>query len=159
MMARAKNPAKSNPVTRPVPAAAVDQQMADASRGKAADGRFAYEGLERVIHEKARLGILTSLAAYPKGLPFGDLKELCSLTDGNLNRHLAVLEEERLVATSKSTRGRRPQTMVVMTPTGRSRFQQYINVLERVVADAAETQKRVAADARSRKLAGGWSPA
>ena len=112
-----------------------------------------------MIHEKARLGILTSLAAHPKGLPFGDLKELCSLTDGNLNRHLAVLEEERLVATSKSTRGRRPQTMVIMTPTGRSRFQQYINVLEQVVADAAETQKRVAASARNSKLAGGWSPA
>ena len=67
----------------------------------AGDGRFAYEGLDRAIHEKARLGILTSLVAHPEGLLFNDLKELCSLTDGNLNRHLAVLEEERLIATNR----------------------------------------------------------
>ena len=69
-----------------------------ASRNKhdaPSDGRFAYDGLDRAIHEKARLGILTSLVAHPNGLLFSDLKELCSLTDGNLNRHLAVLEEER----------------------------------------------------------------
>ena len=47
-------------------------------------GRFAYEGLERIIHEKARLGILTSLVAQPKGLLFNELKDLCALTDGNL---------------------------------------------------------------------------
>ena len=158
MMAKAKSSAKHVRPSSPVSGAGDDPHATDKLQGKAADGRFAYEGLERVIHEKARLGILTSLAAHPKGLPFGDLKELCSLTDGNLNRHLAVLEEERLVATSKSTHGRRPQTTVVMTPTGRARFQQYINVLEQVVADAAETQKRVAATARNSKLAG-WSPA
>jgi hypothetical protein len=44
-------------------------------------GRFAYEGLERVIHEKARLGIMTSLVAHADGLLFGDLKQLCALTD------------------------------------------------------------------------------
>lgn len=41
-------------------------------------GRFAYEGLDRIIHEKARLSIVTSLATHPQGLLFGDLKELCS---------------------------------------------------------------------------------
>src|SRR5262249_53123917 len=56
---------------------------------------FAYEGLDRVIHEKARLGILTSLMAHPKGLAFADLKQLCGLTDGNLSRHLQVLEEAK----------------------------------------------------------------
>ena len=45
-------------------------------------GRFAYDGLDRVLHEKARLGIVTSLASRPHGLVFTDLKELCSLTDG-----------------------------------------------------------------------------
>ena len=74
----------------------------------AGDGRFAYEGLDRAIHEKARLGILTSLIAHPEGLLFNDLKELCSLTDGNLNRHLAVLEEAKLVTTNRpAKRGRR----------------------------------------------------
>ena len=109
------------------------------------DGRFAYDGLDRAMHEKARLGILTSLVAHPEGLLFSDLKELCSLTDGNLNRHLAVLEEARLVATYRDTNRGRPQTMVVMTPSGRRRFQQYLNVLEQVLADAAATQPQAAA--------------
>jgi len=43
---------------------------------------FSYDGLDRVIHEKARLGLLTSLIAHPKGLAFADLKQLCGLTDG-----------------------------------------------------------------------------
>jgi DNA-binding transcriptional ArsR family regulator len=60
-------------------------------------GRFAYEGLERAIHEKARLGILTSLATRREGLLFTELKALCSLTDGNLNRHLKVLQDAGLV--------------------------------------------------------------
>jgi DNA-binding MarR family transcriptional regulator len=108
------------------------------------DGRFAYEGLDRAIHEKARLGILTSLVAHPEGLLFNDLKELCSLTDGNLNRHLAVLEESRLVTTNRPAKRGRPQTVVVMTPTGRRRFQQYLNVLEQVLTDAAAHQPRAA---------------
>jgi DNA-binding transcriptional ArsR family regulator len=107
-------------------------------------GRFAYEGLDRAIHEKARLGILTSLAAHPEGLLFNDLKELCSLTDGNLNRHLAVLEEAELVATQRATSpGReqgRVQTTVAMTRSGRRKFQEYLNVLEQVLSDAASRQ-------------------
>ena len=54
--------------------------------------RFAYDGLDRVIHERARLSVLTSLIAHPKGLVFGNLKAMCGLTDGNLSRHLQVLE-------------------------------------------------------------------
>jgi hypothetical protein len=68
-------------------------------------GRFAYDGLDRVMHEKARLGVLTSLVAHPKGLAFGDLKQLCGLTDGNLSRHLRVLHE---AGWSRSTRVTRP---------------------------------------------------
>lgn len=104
------------------------------------DGRFAYEGLDRAIHEKARLGILTSLAAHPEGLLFNDLKELCSLTDGNLNRHLAVLEEAQLVTTDRPAKRGRPQTIVLMTSAGRRRFQQYLSVLEQVLTDAAANQ-------------------
>ncbi|MEX0713639.1 MAG: transcriptional regulator [Pirellulales bacterium] len=134
--------------------------MSPRARSKASndtDGRFAYEGLERAIHEKARLGILTSLAAHPEGLPFNDLKELCSLTDGNLSRHLAVLEEAGLVAMNKLAQRGRPQTVAVMTPSGRRRFQQYINVLEQVVADAVKSQEQAAA-APGSKLSHGWSP-
>ncbi len=109
-----------------------------------AEGRFAYGGLDRAIHEKARLGILTSLVAHPKGLLFADLKELCSLTDGNLNRHLAVLEEERLVVATRAAQRGRPQTIIALTPQGRRRFEQYLNVLEQVLSDAAARQSAVA---------------
>ena len=97
---------------------------------------FAYEGLDRVIHERARLGVLTSLAAHPRGLSFGDLKLLCGLTDGNLSRHLRVLERERLIAIVKDQRQRRPQTICRITPIGRRRYVEYLTVLERVLLDA-----------------------
>src|SRR4029453_1105203 len=74
-------------------------------------GRFAYEGLERVLHEKARLGIMTSLVTRPEGLLFGDLKRLCALTDGNLSRHLEVLREAGLVEVWKGFEKRRTQTL------------------------------------------------
>ncbi len=99
---------------------------------------FAYEGLDRVLHEKARLGILTSLAAHPKGLAFADLKQLCGLTDGNLSRHLQVLEEAGVVEISKTFEYKRPLTTCRLTRAGRKRFLDYIDVLERVVRDAAE---------------------
>src|SRR5208283_3953215 len=98
-------------------------------------GRFAYDGLERVIHEKARLGILTSLLAHPGGLLFNDLKELCSLTDGNLSRHLQHLHEAGLVELWKGYQANRPQTLVRLTPDGRKRFVEYVAVLESVVTD------------------------
>lgn len=98
---------------------------------------FAYEGLDRVIHEKARLGVLTSLAGHPKGLSFGDLKQLCGLTDGNLSRHLQVLQEAGLVEIEKKFEGARPLTTCRMTAAGRTRFLDYLAVLEQVVHDAA----------------------
>ena len=107
----------------------------------AADGRFAYEGLDRVIHERARLSLLTSLVAHPKGLAFNDLKRLCALTDGNLARHLQVLEEAGLVAVLKDHDGSRPQTIGRITRLGRKRYLDYLAVLERVVRDAAEADE------------------
>lgn len=101
------------------------------------DAPFSYEGLDRVIHEKARLGILTSLIAHPKGLAFADLKQLCGLTDGNLSRHLQVLEEAKVVEIIKTFERKRPLTTCRMTAPGRRRFLDYIDVLERVVRDAA----------------------
>src|SRR5215831_11476880 len=96
-------------------------------------GRFAYEGLERALHEKARLGMLTSLMTHPEGLLFGDLKELCALTDGNLNRHLKVLQEASLVEVWKGTKHNRPQTLCRITGEGRKRFLEYIETLEKVI--------------------------
>ncbi len=108
-----------------------------------ADGRFSYEGLDRIIHEKARLSVLTSLVAHPKGLPFPDLKRLCGLTDGNLSRHLAVLSEAELVSLEKGHVQNRPQTVCRLTQAGRARFIEYLAVLEQVVRDAARAGGRI----------------
>jgi DNA-binding transcriptional ArsR family regulator len=111
---------------------------------------FAYEGLDRVIHERARLGVLTSLAAHPKGLSFGDLKLLCGLTDGNLSRHLRVLERERLITIVKDQRQRRPQTICRITTIGRRRYVDYLAVLERVLLDATAAVRPEASSSRTR---------
>jgi DNA-binding MarR family transcriptional regulator len=118
-------------------------------------GRFAYEGLDRVIHEKARLSIITSLATHPGGLIFNDLKELCALTDGNLSRHLQILSEAGLIQIWKGFKDNRPQTMCQLTEAGRRRFVEYITVLENIVTDALGAK---APEAPS-KLSQGWSPA
>ncbi len=97
-----------------------------------------------MIHEKARLGVLTSLVAHPKGLIFADLKRLCGLTDGNLSRHLQVLQEAGLVDIVKGYDRNRPQTMCRITAKGRRRFLSYLAVLEQVVRDAAEASKTAA---------------
>ncbi|MEA3134918.1 MAG: hypothetical protein QOG17_2764 [Gammaproteobacteria bacterium] len=103
--------------------------------------RFAYDGLDRVIHERARLSVLTSLITHAKGLSFGELKQLCGLTDGNLNRHLTVLEEAKLVGTLKGVEHGRPQTVCRITPLGRKRYVEYLAVLEQVVLDASSAIK------------------
>jgi DNA-binding MarR family transcriptional regulator len=107
------------------------------------------------MHEKARLGILASLAVNAKGLLFNDLKQMCALTDGNLSRHLAVLSDARLVEIRRGTTGRRMRTMYRLTAVGRHRFAEYISVLERVVADA----QAEAPDARQDRVPAPWSPA
>jgi DNA-binding MarR family transcriptional regulator len=115
--------------------------------------RFAYDGLDRVIHERARLGVLTSLVAHPKGLPFGDLKHLCRLTDGNLSRHLQVLQAAKLVEMSKGMEYKRPQTICRITSQGRNRYRDYLVVLEQVILDAAAAIKAEADGKSTRALA------
>ena len=102
---------------------------------------FAYEGLDRVIHERARLGVLTSLMARPKGVAFAELKALCGLTDGNLSRHLQTLQEAGLVEVTKGFERNRPLTVCRITEEGRGRFLDYLQVLEQVVRDAAEAAR------------------
>ena len=131
------------------------RQRKESSSPSAGVGRFSYQELDRVMHEKARLGILASLAANPDGVLFNDLKQLCSLTDGNLSQHLRVLSEAGLVEIWKGTSGARPQTMYRLTSEGRQRFADYISVLERIVADA---QSKPQAKTDAPRLSGGWSP-
>ncbi|MGB7548062.1 MAG: transcriptional regulator [Terracidiphilus sp.] len=111
------------------------------------EGRFAYEGLDRVIHERARLSVLTSLLTNPRGLTFGDLKQLCALTDGNLSRHLSVLENAKMVEIAKGHDRNRPQTVCRITANGRKRYLEYLSTLEQVVRDAADgTRQEQATD-------------
>jgi DNA-binding MarR family transcriptional regulator len=119
-------------------------------------GRFAYEGLDRVIHEKARLSIVTSLATHPGGLIFTDLKDLCALTDGNLSRHLQILSESGLIQIWKGFKDNRPQTLCMLTDDGRKRFIEYITVLENIVTDAVGAEKTPEEEPKFTK---GWSPA
>lgn len=120
-------------------------------------GRFAYEGLDRVLHEKARLGIMTSLVTRPEGLLFGDLKRLCALTDGNLSRHLDVLHEAGLVELWKGFENRRPQTLCRLSVEGRQRFLAYLEELEQVIRDAMPKAAR--RSERVPELPPGWQPA
>ena len=121
-------------LSTPKPTAIAD--VATTATAPATPGRFAYDGLERIIHERARLGIITSLVTSPRGLSFNDLKELCDLTDGNLSRHLSALVESGLIVILKESHDRRPHTIVRITEDGRRRFGEYIVELGHVVADA-----------------------
>ena len=102
---------------------------------------FAYAGLDRVIHEHARLSVLTSLLTNTHGLTFGELKQLCALTDGNLSRHLQVLEEAGLISIFKGVEHNRPLTLCRVTAVGRKRYVEYLSVLERVIVDAEAAVK------------------
>ncbi|MFA5941598.1 MAG: transcriptional regulator [Sinimarinibacterium sp.] len=99
---------------------------------------FAYEGLDRIFHEKARLGIVSSLAGHADGLSFSDLKALCGLTDGNLSRHLQVLEEAGYLDIEKGYEGKRPTTRCRLTHSGRAHFSEYLAVLEQVLRKATQ---------------------
>ena len=118
-----------------------------AGEASARRARFHYGGLERVIHEKARLGILTALVTEREGVAFSDLKVLCDLTDGNLSRHLKTLVEAELVVAERDEDEGRPQSIYRLTPEGRARFLGYLEELQRVVADAAAAR----ADRRARR--------
>jgi len=112
-----------------------------ANRKTQTQSPFAYDGLSRVIHERARLGVLTCLITHPRGLPFPQMKKLCALTDGNLNRHLQVLQEALLVSLAKGPDRDRPQTLYRITTLGRKRYLDYLAVLEQVILDGAPAAK------------------
>ena len=115
--------------------------MKKPNRKAQAASPFAYDGLSRVIHERARLGVLTCLVTHPRGLPFPEMKKLCALTDGNLNRHLQVLQEANLVSLARGPDRDRPQTLYRVTALGRKRYLEYLTVLEQVVLDGAAATK------------------
>ncbi len=94
------------------------------------------------MHEKARLGIMTALVVHAGGLTFIELKRLCTLTDGNLSRHLDVLGEAGLIDIAKGVENNRPQTRCRLTTDGRKRFDAYLDAVRSVLQDARGLRPR-----------------
>src|ERR1039457_1933753 len=88
--------------------------------------------LDRVIHEKGRLAIMSMLAASPE-LSFTELRDALSMTDGNLTTHIRAFQEEGYVSVAKSYQNNRPLTTCSLTAPGRKAFAEYINLLEQIV--------------------------
>jgi DNA-binding MarR family transcriptional regulator len=88
--------------------------------------------LDRVIHEKGRLAIMSLLAASPQ-LAFTEMRETLGMTDGNLTTHLRTLHEAGYIAVTKVFQGGRSITTYALTPAGRTAFTAYINLLEQIV--------------------------
>jgi len=92
---------------------------------------FDFEKLDKTIHEKGRLGIMTLLATRPSWT-FQDLKAELKMSDGNLVTHLRTLHDAGFVAVTKEILDR-PQTSYALTAKGRSAFQEYLTVLEQII--------------------------
>jgi DNA-binding MarR family transcriptional regulator len=92
----------------------------------------AFLKLDRVIHEKGRLGIMSMLAASPE-LSFTELRNALAMTDGNLTTHIKALQQEGYIAVVKSFHNNRPLTTCSLTAAGRKAFAEYINLLEKIV--------------------------
>ena len=88
--------------------------------------------LDRVIHEKGRMAIMSLLAAA-NDLSFTDLRGSLNMTDGNLSVHLRTLQEAGYVSVAKSYRNNRPLTTCSLTAAGKQAFAEYINLLEQIV--------------------------
>lgn len=103
------------------------------------------EALERIFHEPSRLAIMSALCAAEDGLTFTELKNVCALTDGNLNRHLKVLDEAGVVKIDKQFVDAKPRTTIQLSKDGLDRFSEYLAALGEVLKAAGQAlpvQKR-----------------
>ena len=107
-----------------------------ASRGRPAQSRAA--GLDRLIHEPVRLGIVSALAVNDT-MTFNELKELLKTTDGNLSVHARKLEEGQYVACEKYFEGRVPKTEYRLTPAGRRALETYLDHMEALIRTTRES--------------------
>jgi len=94
-----------------------------------------FSKLDKTIHERGRLSIMTLLAARPEW-SFQDLKAELQMSDGNLITHLRTLQDAGFITLSKLTTTTRPHTTCTLTPDGRHAFTRYLAVLEEIVAAA-----------------------
>jgi DNA-binding MarR family transcriptional regulator len=88
--------------------------------------------LDRVIHEKGRLALMSMLAATPE-LSFTEMRDALNMTDGNLTTHIRTLQEAGYVSITKSFQNNRPLTTCSLTPAGQKAFTNYINLLEQII--------------------------
>ncbi len=88
--------------------------------------------LDRVIHEKGRLAIMSLLAASPQ-LSFTEMRDTLNMTDGNITAHIRTLQEAGYVSVTKTFQGGRPLTTYSLTNEGRKAFSGYIDLLEKIV--------------------------
>ena len=88
--------------------------------------------LDRVIHEKGRLAIMSMLAASPE-LSFTEMRDALNMTDGNLTTHIRTLQEAGYVSVTKSFQNNRPLTTCALTAAGKKAFAGYINLLEAII--------------------------
>ena len=95
--------------------------------------------LDRVIHEKGRLPIVSLLAASPE-LSFTELRDSLGMTDGNLSVHIRTLQEAGFLSVTKSYRNQRPLTTCALTLEGRKAFANYIDLLEQIVRQAKDVK-------------------
>ncbi|MDB4870930.1 MAG: transcriptional regulator [Gemmatimonadales bacterium] len=95
------------------------------------------DALDRLIHERLRLGIVSALAVNDS-LSFSDLKKLMNTTDGNLSVHARKLEEAEYIACTKSFEGRMPKTQYRLTPAGRRALERYLDHMEALIRATRE---------------------
>ncbi len=88
--------------------------------------------LDRVIHEKGRMAIMSLLAATPE-MSFTELRDTLSMTDGNITTHIKTLQQAGYVGVTKSVQNNRPLTTCSLTTAGRSAFKDYVELLEQIV--------------------------
>ena len=90
------------------------------------------DDIDPIIHERARLAIVSALAVAPE-LSFNELKDMLSLTDGNLSAHSRALDEAGYVVINKTFKGRRPHTTMRLSPKGRKAFERYLATLNQII--------------------------
>lgn len=115
-----------------------------------------FQALEKIFHEPNRLAIMSALCAATGGLTFSELKSECSLTDGNLNRHLKVLKESKVVRIEKKFVDDKPRTTVFISAKGLDRFNDYLEILADIMKQtraALPKQKKAAGTSLSGKRA------
>ncbi|MDQ2901640.1 MAG: transcriptional regulator [Acidobacteriota bacterium] len=122
--------AKINAARKPDNSKIHVEQGAASSVGSIADAIT--PKLDRLIHERLRLGILSALAVN-QSLTFSELKKLMDTTDGNLSVHARKLEDARYIACAKSFEGRMPKTEYKLTPTGRKSLEKYLDHMEALI--------------------------